>query len=185
MGGCSKGKAHNYEMPLHLCWSLPWGPTEWFLSLISVKGMWVMCQAWHEDKQVVFHEDFVGQQTDLEHYSKFYRLPMKGKQQWNTARNGGDFVTTRASRLWTHWSLVRSVPAIPDKRALQYLRWLDARAFAIKFSYQGSGKYATDPRYGKHMSCRLQIYVSGRWIFCQIKLQNFKQIWYHLYSDIA
>ena len=30
-----------------------------------------MSQAWSEDKQVVFHEGFVGQQTDHEQYSKF------------------------------------------------------------------------------------------------------------------
>ena len=41
--------------------------------LISVNGMGAMMrQAWSEDKQAVFHEWFVNQQTDLEQYSKFY-----------------------------------------------------------------------------------------------------------------
>ena len=35
--------------------------------------------------RLLFMKSFVGQQTDLEQYSKFYWLPMKGTKQWNTA----------------------------------------------------------------------------------------------------
>ena len=34
--------------------------------------------------RLFFMKLFVGQQSDLEHYSKFYWQPIKGTKQWNT-----------------------------------------------------------------------------------------------------
>ena len=43
--------------------------------------MEVMQQAWSEDKQAVFMQDFVGQQIDLTQYSERNWQPMKGTKQ--------------------------------------------------------------------------------------------------------
>ena len=44
------------------------------------------------------------------------------------------------------------------------------------FPDQGDGEYAPDPAYGKSMSCRPLIYVSGRWNFCRKLPQDSEQI---------
>ena len=44
--------------------------------------------------------------------------------------NGGDFVTKRACRFWTHCSLVTSVSATPYESEKQQLRWLETKEVA-------------------------------------------------------
>ena len=89
-----------------------------------------MQQAWNEDKQAAFHKRLIGQQSDLEQYSKFYWQPMKGMMQCSTARKRGDFVIKWASQFWRRWSLVMSVSVIQGRSELQSSRWLDIRAIA-------------------------------------------------------
>ena len=47
---------------------------------------------------------------------------------------------------------------------------------SLHYVDEGDGEYATDPKYGKNMSCTLLIHVSEKWKFCQILLQDSEQI---------
>ena len=66
--------------------------------------------------RLFFTQGFVGQQIDLKQHSKPYWQPMKGTKQWKTAsiwrrlcHHAGQLI------LYTLWSLVRSMSAIPYK----------------------------------------------------------------------
>ena len=126
--------------------------------------------------RLFFMNRFVGQQTDLEQYSKPYWQPMKGTKQWITASKKE--VTLSQSRpvdsdLAEGWwgQCLRYYTRVncnnQDDKTQEQLQVI------LHYPDQGDSERTTNLGYGRSLNCTRLIYVSGRWNFCQMLLLRF------------
>ena len=107
-------------------------------------------------------QGFVGQQIDLEQYSKPYYQPMKGTKQWNTVNKWRRLCHQEGRLILNMLKVVKSVSAIPYKNELHRDDYTQEHLHVIlHYPDQGNREYAADPTYSKSISCTLLIYVSG------------------------
>ena len=86
---------------------------------------------------------------------------MKGKKQWNTASKWRR-LCHQAGQSIQCWGCHTKVNCNNrDDWTQEQLQVI------LHYPDQGDGEYAADPAYGKSMSYRLLIYVSGHWNFCR------------------
>ena len=100
--------------------------------------------------RLLFIKRFLGQQPDLEQYSKFYWQPVKGTKQWNIVsekwfcyNKGQSILNTRKFGEVSVRNTIQKWIAIFEMTGHKQLQVI------LHYAHQGDRAYAADPAYGK------------------------------------